>query len=57
MVFDRPWRKHGLGGLPFFCEPKTILRFAFALPNKRQYDPETESFLDASARMRFVAKM
>ena len=57
MVFDRPWRKHGLGGLPFFCEPKTILRFAFALPNKRQYDPE--SFLDASAtaRMRFVAKI
>ncbi len=35
--------KHGLvseGGCRFFCEPKTILRFALALPNKRQYDPE-----------------
>ena len=48
-----------LRGLPFFGNRKlSILRFALALPNKRQYDL-TEirqlSFLDD--RMRFFAKI
>ena len=28
------------GGVAVYCEPETILRFALALPNKRQYNPD-----------------
>ena len=48
-----------LRGVAVFGEPKTILRFALALPNKRQYDPEilVVGAYIIDARMHFLAKI